>query len=379
MITFISCQDCHMDERPKPDHESHLDRAMQLALNGAGRVSPNPMVGCVVVSDGEVIGEGWHAVPGGPHAERVAIEAAEAAGHEVRGATVYVSLEPCGHQGRQPPCAELLIEKEVAEVVVGCDDNSEKTAGHGPSLLRDAGIGVRFAEGDQADRARELVQDFRKFSATGRPLVTLKMAASVDGRVAGPGGDPVHLTGAESDRLVHEWRAAADAVAIGAGTLRTDDPRLTAREVGEVVQPARVVYARAADLGDGAALFDDLPGAPVILITEPGDEPDEIARLRARGVEVIEVGGNDRAERFASSIEALGDHGIHSILLEGGPTLAGAALESGSVDRIEVFIAPVVLGEGPSKVDMSEAMGLAEVSVSRAGPDVRMSAVLKEW
>jgi diaminohydroxyphosphoribosylaminopyrimidine deaminase/5-amino-6-(5-phosphoribosylamino)uracil reductase len=264
-------------------------------------------------------------------------------------------------------------------VVVGCDDNSEKTAGHGPSLLRDAGIGVRFAEGDQADRARELVQDFRKFSATGRPLVTLKMAASVDGRVAGPGGDPVHLTGAESDRLVHEWRAAADAVAIGAGTLRTDDPRLTAREVGEVVQPARVVYARAADLGDGAALFDDLPGAPVILITEPGDEPDEIARLRARGVEVIEVGGNDRAERFASSIEALGDHGIHSILLEGGPTLAGAALESGSVDRIEVFIAPVVLGEGPSKVDMSEAMGLAEVSVSRAGPDVRMSAVLKEW
>lgn len=352
---------------------------MQLALKGAGRVSPNPAVGCVVVSDGQVIGEGWHGFAGGPHAERVAIEAAEAAGHDVRGATVFVSLEPCGHRGRQPPCADLLIEKGVGEVVVGCDDNSEKTAGRGPAMLREAGIEVRFAEGEQATRAKGLVQDFRKFASTGRPLVTLKMATSIDGRVAGPGGRPVHLSSPETDRLVHRWRAEADAISVGAGTVRADDPRLTARGVGEVRQPTRVVFGRPDDLGSGAALFEDLEEAPLVLVTEPGVDQDSISRLEELGVEVLEVAGADRTARFEASLDALGSIGVHSLLLEGGPTLAGAALASGCVDRLELFVAPSILGSGPSMVELEETLELPEISVSRSGVDLRISAVLREW
>ena len=368
-----------MDKRVKPDQEAHLDRAMQLALNGAGRVSPNPVVGCVVVRDGEVIGEGWHGALGGPHAERVAIEDAEARGHDVRGSTVYVSLEPCGHHGRQPPCAELLIEKGVAEVVAGCDDNSGKTAGRGPAILREAGIEVRFADGRQATAARGLIQDFRKHSTTGQPLVTLKMASSLDGRVAGPAGWPVHLSSGETDLLVHQWRAEADAVAVGAGTLRTDDPQLTARGAGELVQPRRVVYARAGELEPGAALFRDLAEAPVILVTGPGDDPEAVDRLRERGVEVVEADGTDRPSRFAASLDALGELGIHSILLEGGPTLAGAALAAGSVDRLELFFAPVILGGGPSMIELDEALDLPEIQVSHSGVDLRITSVLREW
>ena len=368
-----------MEEPLKPGDEPHLDRAMQLALNGAGRVSPNPIVGCVVARDGEVIGEGWHAEWGGPHAERIAIEAAEATGQDVEGATVYVSLEPCGHHGRQPPCADLLLGKGVAEVVIGCADNSGKTAGLGPAMLRDAGIEVRFADGERAARARGLVQDFRKFSSTGRPLVTLKLAASLDGRVAGPGGEPVHLSSVETDRLVHRWRAAADAVAVGSGTLRTDDPRLTAREVGEVRQPSRVVFGRAEALDPEAALFSDLDQAPLILVTGPDDDPGALAGLVDRGVQVLEVAGSDRPARFAASLDRLGELGIHSVLLEGGPTLAGSALAAGCVDRLEVFIAPVILGRGPSMVALGEALELPEISVSDSGRDLRITAVLREW
>ncbi len=368
-----------MDKRVKPDQEAHLDRAMQLALNGAGRVSPNPVVGCVVVRDGEVIGEGWHGTLGGAHAERVAIEDAEARGHDVRGSTVYVSLEPCAHHGRQPPCAELLVEKGVAEVVAGCDDNSEKTAGRGPAVLEEAGIEVRFADGEQARRARSLIQDFRKHSTTGRPLVTLKMASSLDGRVAGPGGRPVHLSSEETDLLVHRWRAQADAVAVGAGTLRADDPKLTARGAGEVVQPRRVVFAQADELTPGAALFGDLADAPVVLVTGPDDDVEAVTRVREMGVEVVEAEGADRPSRFAASLDALVELGIRSILLEGGPTLAGAALATGEVDRLELFFAPVILGGGPSMIELGEALNLPEIQVSHSGVDLWITAVLREW
>lgn len=363
----------------KPAEEPHLDRAMQLALRGSGRVSPNPVVGAVIVREGEVIGEGWHREYGGPHAEQVAIDDAESRGHDVTGATVYVSLEPCGHHGKQPPCAELLRDRGVAGVVVGCDDTSAATSGVGPAILSEAGIEVRFAEGEQASRARRLVQDFRKHSATGRPLVTLKMAASLDGRVAGPGGEPIHLSSPETDRLVHGWRAAMDAVAVGAGTVAADDPRLTAREVDDVIQPTRVVFGVPASLTAGSSMLEDLPEAPVLVVTGPEEAGPEASRLEQLGVELVEVGEPDRPTRFASALDALGERGIRSILLEGGPTLAGAALDGGNVDRIEIFHAPVLLGSGPPMVELGHRLDLGEISVSRSGDDVRLSAVLREW
>lgn len=352
---------------------------MQLALNGRGKVSPNPIVGAVVVKDGQVIGEGWHREYGGPHAERLAIEDAESSGNDVAGSTVYVSLEPCGHHGNQPPCAELLRDRGVADVVVGCDDSSEKTAGVGPALLEDAGIEVRFASGAQAARARGLVQDFRKFSATGRPLVTLKMATSLDGRVAGPGGEPIHLSSPDTDLLVHEWRAASDGVAVGAGTVRADDPRLTARGVEVAKQPRRILFGGSDSIEPGSAVLEDLSEAPVILISRPGEASGPSPDLADLGVEVIEVEAADGPARFESALDALGERGIHSILLEGGPRLAGSALEAGCVDRIEVFIAPRLLGGGPPMVELERTIDLQEISVSRSGTDVRLSTVLREW
>ncbi|MFM9045741.1 MAG: bifunctional diaminohydroxyphosphoribosylaminopyrimidine deaminase/5-amino-6-(5-phosphoribosylamino)uracil reductase RibD [Solirubrobacterales bacterium] len=363
----------------KPGDQPHLDRAMQLALNGRGQVSPNPIVGAVVVKDDQVIGEGWHREYGGPHAERLAIEDAESSGNDVTGSTVYVSLEPCGHHGQQPPCAELLRDRGVAEVVVGCDDNSEKTAGVGPALLGDAGIEVRFATDAQAAQARSLVQDFRKFSATGRPLITLKMATSLDDRVAGPGGEPIHLSSPETDLLVHEWRAASDGVAVGAGTVRADDPRLTARGVDAAKQPRRILFGGSDSIEPESAVLEDLGEAPVLLITRPGELAGSPPDPTGLGVEVIEVEGVDGPSRFGSALDALGERGIRSILLEGGPRLAGSALEAGCVDRLEVFVAPRLLGEGPSMVELGQAIDLQEISVSRSGADVRLSSVLREW
>jgi diaminohydroxyphosphoribosylaminopyrimidine deaminase/5-amino-6-(5-phosphoribosylamino)uracil reductase len=371
-----------MGNQVKPADVPYLDRAMQLALEGAGRVSPNPMVGAVLVRGGEVIGEGWHGEYGGPHAERVAIDDAEARGHDVSGATVYVSLEPCGHQGKQPPCAELLREKGVAEVVVGCDDTSEKTAGLGPAILGEAGIEVRFAEGELADRARRLVQDFRKHSATGRPLVTLKMAVSLDGRVAGPAGEPLHISSPETDRLVHRWRATMDGVAVGAGTVALDDPRLTARNGDDVAQPARIIFGTSGDLTQlitDTALLEDLPEAPVLVVTGPRDERQENGLLEELGVELVPIEGSDRPGRFEAALDALGERGLRSILLEGGPTLAGAAMDAGCVDRLELFVAPVILGSGPPMVELGQRRDLPAISVSRSGDDIRISSVLREW
>ena len=358
---------------------------MQLAAQGRGSTSPNPTVGAVIVRQGEIIGEGWHRRVGEAHAEREAIADAESRGHEVAGTTMYVTLEPCAHEGRQPPCSELLVEKGLAEVVIGCPDPSPKTAGLGPSQLREAGIRVREADGEVADRARLAVQDFRKHVLTGKPLVTLKMAMSLDGRVATDRGESRWISSPESRRLVHEWRAASDAVAVGAGTLRDDDPRLTAREVEMVSQPTRVLFVSDAVLPEDAAILEDMDSARLILIAGPGVDPGPVEALEARGVEVLVVDGQDRPTRFSGAMSALGELGITSLLLEGGPVIAGTALEAGEIDRLELFIAPILLGSGRSPIEAEMATGIAEApraletAVSRIGPDLLVSARLKEW
>jgi diaminohydroxyphosphoribosylaminopyrimidine deaminase/5-amino-6-(5-phosphoribosylamino)uracil reductase len=207
----------------------HLSRALELAEHGRGKVSPNPLVGAVVVRDGGVIGEGWHAELGGLHAERAALEDCRERGEDPAGATMYLTLEPCAHQGRQPPCVEAILEAGIARVVIASDDPSEKAAGRGPGILRDGGVEVEFAAGEEATAARLLNQPFRKHARTGLPLVTLKLAMSLDGRTSTAPGDSPWISGEQSRALVHQWRSESDAIAIGIGTALTDDPLLTAR------------------------------------------------------------------------------------------------------------------------------------------------------
>src|SRR5579884_2020561 len=230
----------------------HLARAIELAEGGRGRVSPNPMVGAVIGRDDEVLGEGFHQMLGGAHAEVEAIEAA--AGHDLGGATLYVSLEPCCHQGRTPPCTEAIRAAGIERVVVASDDPSEHASGRGLGILRDEGVEVVVADGELAARARLLNQPFRKHARTGRPWVMFKSAMSLDGKVATRSGDSKWISGEASRRLVHEWRAASDAVAVGIGTALADDPMLTARVGGTdsealaARQPRRVIFDSLAQL-----------------------------------------------------------------------------------------------------------------------------------
>ncbi len=364
-------------------------------MRGRGLVSPNPMVGAVLVRDGRVIGEGWHRSHGGPHAEREALADALSRGNEVEGATMFVTLEPCAHTGSQPPCADALIDAGLSEVVFACADPTGKTAGIGPRRLRAAGVNVREAEGEAAEEARGLIQDFLKRAATGRPLLVLKMAMSLDGAVATRTGDSRWISGPESRRMVHRWRADLDAVAVGARTAAADRPRLTARldeEDGSpaegllpVRQPCRVVFDSGPVLSPADPIFEDIESAPVLVVSGPDVEPDGRAALEAAGARFLLTGDGDPGQRFVEALDLLGAQGVASVLLEGGPTLAGIAIDSGEVDRFEVFMAPIVVGGGraaaggggPAK--MQDAIRAVDMRVRRVGQDVHMSAQLKAW
>src|SRR3954452_11096503 len=262
----------------------HLRRALDLAAGGQGRVSPNPMVGGVLVRDEQVIGEGVHAELGGPHAEVAAIRDARGRGTDLDGAVMYVTLEPCAHEGRQPPCVDALLAAHLGRVVVASDDPTEKASGRGPEVLRTAGIPVDFADGEEADAARRLNQAFRKHARTGRPLVALKSAATLDGRVATAGGDSQWISSEQSRLLAHRWRAETDAVCVGIGTALADDPLLTAREVGTLRQPTRVVFDSDARLPATSRLIATVGEAPVVVIASPASAEDRVRGLEAAGV-----------------------------------------------------------------------------------------------
>src|SRR3954452_22757278 len=216
-----------------------LERAIELAQRGVGQVTPNPNVGAVVARDGEVVGEGWDEGFGGPHAE---VNALREAGDAARGATLYVSLEPCCHDGKTPPCTDAIVEAGIGRVVVASDDPTEKAAGRGLGILRDEGVEVEIADGELAARARLLNQAFRKHARTGRPWVLYKSAMSLDGKVATEAGDSKWISSTRSRYFAHEWRAQCDAVAVGIGTALADDPQLTARIPGVRRQPRRVIF-----------------------------------------------------------------------------------------------------------------------------------------
>ncbi len=365
---------------------AHSRRALELAARGAGRVSPNPLVGAVIVREGEVLGEGWHDRVGELHAERAALRDCAERGNDARGATMYVSLEPCAHEGRQPPCTEALLEAGVSRVVIAADDPSEKASGRGPGILRDGGVVVEFLDGPEAAAARLQNQAFRKHARTGRPLVTLKSALTLDGRTATAEGDSRWISGAESRELVHRWRAGADAVAVGIGTALADDPLLTAREVGAERQPARVVFDSAARLPLDSKLVQSVGEARLIVVTGPGAPRERTEALEAAGAEPLVVSG-DPVERVAPALAELGRREVTSLLLEGGATLAGSFIDAGEVDEMRLFVAPVVVG-GTGAAPLAGGRGAARIAAApralamdctRLGEDLLISARLREW
>jgi diaminohydroxyphosphoribosylaminopyrimidine deaminase / 5-amino-6-(5-phosphoribosylamino)uracil reductase len=314
---------------------SFLERALELAERGRGTTQPNPVVGAVLVRDGEVVGEGWHERKGEPHAE---VNAIAAAGDRARGATLYVTLEPCAHVGATPPCTQAVLDAGVARVVVGTLDPSPDAAG-GLEQLREAGVDTELADGELGFRARQQNEAWLTWVTKRRPFVTYKAAMTLDGRLTLP--ESRWISGEESRRLVHEVRAASDAVAVGMGTARADRPALTARDVGAARQPRRLVF------GSGP-----LPGG-VDLELLPGPLEEELGRLA--------------------------EEGVQSLLLEGGPTLATAFMEAGLIDKLLVFVAPKLGGSGPTLVgELDEPVELRRFDSRTVGQDILLTAYVNE-
>jgi diaminohydroxyphosphoribosylaminopyrimidine deaminase / 5-amino-6-(5-phosphoribosylamino)uracil reductase len=375
-----------MNRKAATEQDDHLARALELAGTAPrGDVSPNPLVGAVIVRDGEAIGEGHHARLGDLHAERAAIEDCRERGEDPAGATIYVTLEPCAHHGRQPPCAEAIIEAGLARVVYASDDPSEKASGRGLGMLRDGGVEVEQAAGELAAEARLLNQPFRKHARTGRPLVTLKMAASLDGFVATSGGDSKWISGEKSRKQVHRWRGDADAVAVGIGTAIVDDPLLTARDVEVARQPARVVFDSEARLPLDSQLVRSVDEAPLVIVIGTSADADRCKALENAGAELIVASGREPADRVLAALVELGRRDVTSLLLEGGPVLAGSFAAAGEVDELCLFIAPLLLGGGRPPLEGTGAHAIEEglhalaLESEPSGDDVLIRARLREW
>jgi diaminohydroxyphosphoribosylaminopyrimidine deaminase/5-amino-6-(5-phosphoribosylamino)uracil reductase len=363
----------------------HLARAIELAEGGRGRTTPNPLVGAVVVKDGEVIGEGFHSAYGAPHAEREALAACGDV--DPRGATMYVSLEPCCHHGQTPPCTDALIEAGIARLVVGSDDPTEKASGRGLGILRDEGVEIVMADGETAARARLLNQPFRKHARTGRPYVIFKSAMTLDGKVATRTGDSKWISGEASRRMGHHWRAECDAVAVGIGTALADDPLLTARVDGVHRQPRRIVFDSEARLPLDSQLVRGAVELPLTVVISRAAPRLAADALEVAGADVIVATGENEPARVRNALAQIGATGVTSILLEGGPHLAGAFLDAGEVDEIRLFVAPVVLGgshardplEGEGVERIAEATRALTLDCSRVAGDVLISARMREW
>jgi diaminohydroxyphosphoribosylaminopyrimidine deaminase/5-amino-6-(5-phosphoribosylamino)uracil reductase len=369
--------------------KAHLARAIELARNGLGAVKPNPVVGAVVARGEEVLGEGWHEQFGGVHAEVNAIEACGL--EDLTGTTLYVSLEPCCHEGKTPPCTDAILHAGIKRVVVASDDPTEKASGRGLGILRDEGVEVVLADGELPARARLLNQAFRKHARVGRPWVLFKSAMTLDGKVATRTGDSKWISGEESRSMAHRWRAAVDAVVVGIGTALADDPQLTARPDGLLaelgVQPRRVVFDSLARLPPASQLVAVSGEIPLTVVVSRAAARVDTDALEAAGVQVLVAPGENEPARVRSALDQLGALGVTSVLLEGGPHLAGAFLDAGEIDEIRLFLAPLLLGgsaardplEGKGVESISEALRALTFDSERVGEDLLVSARLREW
>jgi diaminohydroxyphosphoribosylaminopyrimidine deaminase/5-amino-6-(5-phosphoribosylamino)uracil reductase len=336
-----------------------------------------------------VLGEGWHGAYGAAHAEVNAIEACGL--EDLSEATLYVSLEPCCHEGKTPPCTDAIVQAGLRRVVVGSDDPTEKASGRGLGMLRDDGVDVIVADGELAERARLLNQAFRKHARTGRPWVLFKSAMTLDGKVATRTGDSKWISGERSRGLAHRWRASVDAVIVGIGTALADDPQLTARPDGppaeEARQPRRVVFDTLARLPPSSQLVAAAAEVPLTVVVSRAAARADTDALEAAGAQVLVATGENEPARVRSALDQLGALGVASALLEGGPHLAGAFLDADEIDEIRLFLAPLLLGgssardplEGQGVERISEAFHALTIDCERIGEDLLISARLREW
>jgi diaminohydroxyphosphoribosylaminopyrimidine deaminase/5-amino-6-(5-phosphoribosylamino)uracil reductase len=348
-----------------------MRRALRLALKGRGKVSPNPLVGAVVVRGGRVVGEGAHLQLGGPHAE---LRAFAQAGNRSRGATLYVTLEPCAHQGRTPPCAEAVLRAGIRRVVCALEDPDPRVQGRGLARLREAGLHVEVGLGREEAEAQNAA--YLKHRRTGRPLVVLKLAQSLDGRIATSAGDTRWISGEKSRTLVHRWRSWSDAVMVGAGTVIADDPRLDVRLV-RGPSPRPLVVDGRLRVSPKAQVFRQ-PGA--VLATSASAPVKKLRAFEAQGAAVWTFPARRGQLDLNQVLARAGSEGLTNILLEGGGQLAAAALRARAVDQVRIFVAPLLIGEGvPGIADvgvrrLARALRLEQVILRRLGPDLLYTA-----
>jgi diaminohydroxyphosphoribosylaminopyrimidine deaminase/5-amino-6-(5-phosphoribosylamino)uracil reductase len=352
-----------------------MRRALELAAQGQGAVEPNPMVGCVITRGAEIIGEGRHRRFGGPHGE---IEALKIAGARARGATMYVTLEPCCHFGKTPPCTRAIIEAGITRVVAAMGDPFPKVAGGGFAELRAAGIEV--VSGVLEDEARQLNAPFLKLLATGRPWIIAKWAMTLDGKIATVSGDSRWISCRESREIVHQIRGRVDAIVVGRGTAAADDPLLTARPPGPRTA-TRVVVDTRASLSSESQLVRTAREVPVLVAV--GEEPSaaDCTRLTESGCEVLACAGSSPQARLENLLDALGKRRMTNILVEGGSRLLGSLFDANLIDEVHVFIAPKLAGGegaigpiGGSGIDkIAAAMHLSNTSFRQIGTDLYLT------
>ncbi|MDP7105172.1 MAG: bifunctional diaminohydroxyphosphoribosylaminopyrimidine deaminase/5-amino-6-(5-phosphoribosylamino)uracil reductase RibD [SAR202 cluster bacterium] len=355
---------------------SPMQRALELARQAVGFSSPNPPVGAVLVRDGEMVGEGRTQPSGQAHAE---IEALAMAGGRARGATIYVTLEPCNHQGRTGPCTEAIIAAGVVEVHASISDPSPNINGSGFDRLREAGIAVKV--GESSDEAAELAEPHARYISTGLPLVTAKFAISLDGKIATQSGESRWISGVESRLYTHELRAASDAILAGIETVVVDDPQLSARDAdGKALprQPVRVIIDSRGRMPSDARVLSE-PGTTLVAIAT--NDPRVHERLNELGVEALHLPGDDGRVDLAGLIKALGQREMTSVFIEGGGTVLGSMFDLGLIDKVVAFVAPMIIGgaSAPGPVNglgaerMADVLRLNRVKVLRFGDDVAVT------
>lgn len=363
-----------------PLHIQYMRRALELAQMGQGWTNPNPMVGAVIVKDGRIIAEGYHEKFGEAHAE---INAFRNATEPVEGATLYVTLEPCSHYGKTPPCAQAILEKGIKNVVVAMEDPNPLVAGKGIRILREGGVAVET--GVLEEDARILNRVFLKYITTKRPYVLMKTAMSLDGKIACHTGDSQWISNKASRTYVHTLRAQLPAIMVGIGTVLADDPLLTCRRETPSRQPIRIIVDSSLRIPLDAAILNDDCGDRTWIATVEGQNPETIKLLEERGITLLQTREKDKKVDLKHLMELLGQRQVDGVLLEGGGTLNFSALQAGIVDQVISFIAPVLIGgraaptpvEGEGFSSLAQAIALENIQVRRFDDDLMVEGMVK--